>query len=333
LFLFPSSFKMKHLGPFCRAFPQAKAWVAPRQWSWPINLPVQFFGIFPAGRLTKEAADPASEKAVPWLDEIDHKPFASSVGIGPYSEVAFFHKKSRALLVTDAVVQVPRNPPAVVEEDALLEAGGPLPAAVAAFSAGPPGSPPPPSPPEDPAQRAALGWKRMALQILFFVPGDLGRPQRSFDALAGRMIVSPVLRKLVFGNAKAEALAWVDEICRDWPRFSRILPCHFEAPIRAGPRELRAAFSFLEEEGEGAGGVEASTSGGRSEEKEEGEGEGKGNGGGGGVGALFGGLFSAVSKNASAIKVGGGAVPFDPADMRALDGLSGSLKTTGVLNK
>ena len=40
---------------------------------------------------------------------------------------------------------------------------------------------------------------------------------------------------------------------------------------------------------------------------------------------LFGGLFGGVT-NAR-------AVPFDPADMRALDGLAGSLKTTGVLNK
>ena len=117
--------KKNSQGPFCRAFPEARAWVAPQQWSWPINLPVQFFGIFPEGRLTEEAADPSSEAAVPWLREIDHKPFASSVGIGPYSEVAFYHKKSRTLLVTDAVVQVPRTAPLVVEEEALLEAGGP----------------------------------------------------------------------------------------------------------------------------------------------------------------------------------------------------------------
>ena len=272
---------------------------------------------------------------MPWLAEIDHKPFASSVGIGPYSEVAFYHKRTRTLLVTDAVVQVPRTAPAVVEEEALLEAGGPLPAAVAAFSAGPPGSPPPPPPPAAPAQRAALGWKRMALQILFFVPGDLGRPERSFDALAGKMIVSPVLRKLVFGNARREALAWVDEICSDWPKFNKILPCHFEAPIRAGPRELRAAFSFLEEGEEGEGAVAASTSGrerGGEEEEEEEAGKSKA---GSSPGALLGGLFSALSKS-SPIKVGGGgggAVPFDPADMRALDGLSGWLKTTGVLNK
>lgn len=49
----------------------------------------------------------------PWADELEHKVFKSSVGIGPYIEVAFFHKKTRSLLVTDAVVQVPQTPPEV----------------------------------------------------------------------------------------------------------------------------------------------------------------------------------------------------------------------------
>ena len=49
----------------------------------------------------------------PWGEEIEHKVFASSVGIGPYIEVAFFHKRSRSLLVTDAVVSVPEAPPEV----------------------------------------------------------------------------------------------------------------------------------------------------------------------------------------------------------------------------
>ena len=219
------------MGPFCRAFPDAQAWVAPRQWSWPINLPVQFFGIFPKGVLTPDATPP-------WAGEFEWKPFASSVGIGPYSEVAFFHKKSRTLLVTDAVVRVPRTPPPVVEEAALEEAGGPLPAAVAAFSAGPPGAPPPPPPPTDAAARRALGWKRMALQILFFVPGDLGRPDGSFSGIADRMIVSPVLRKLVYGNAAAATRAWVDDVASSWD-FKRIIPCHFEAPIAARPADWR----------------------------------------------------------------------------------------------
>ena len=37
----------------------------------------------------------------------------SSVGIGPYVEVAFFHKRTRTLLVTDCVIYIPSTPPEV----------------------------------------------------------------------------------------------------------------------------------------------------------------------------------------------------------------------------
>lgn len=37
-------------------------------------------------------------------------------------EVAFFHKKSKTLLVTDAVIYVPEKPPEVVGKEALLDA-------------------------------------------------------------------------------------------------------------------------------------------------------------------------------------------------------------------
>lgn len=37
-------------------------------------------------------------------------------------EVAFFHKKSKTLLVTDAVIYVPDKPPEVVGKEALLDA-------------------------------------------------------------------------------------------------------------------------------------------------------------------------------------------------------------------
>ena len=37
----------------------------------------------------------------------------SCAGFGPYSEAAFYHVSSRTLLVTDAVIQVPSQPPEV----------------------------------------------------------------------------------------------------------------------------------------------------------------------------------------------------------------------------
>lgn len=62
------------VGPFSRKYPKAQVWVAPRQWSWPINLPLQFFGIFKAKKLQADSA------SVPWADEIDHKILSCPVG-------------------------------------------------------------------------------------------------------------------------------------------------------------------------------------------------------------------------------------------------------------
>ncbi|KAL0343833.1 UNVERIFIED_CONTAM: hypothetical protein Sangu_1270700 [Sesamum angustifolium] len=69
------------VGPFSRKFPKAQVWVAPRQWSWPLNLPLDFFGIFRAKTLKDEDA------SAPWADEIEQKVLSSpEVGIGPYVE-------------------------------------------------------------------------------------------------------------------------------------------------------------------------------------------------------------------------------------------------------
>jgi Domain of unknown function (DUF4336) len=64
------------VGPFSRKFPRAQIWVAPRQWSWPINLPLEFFGIFHAKYLKDE------DDSTPWYDEIEQKVLSSpEVGI------------------------------------------------------------------------------------------------------------------------------------------------------------------------------------------------------------------------------------------------------------
>lgn len=59
------------VGPFSRKFPRAQIWVAPRQWSWPINLPLEFFGIFRSKMLRDE------EMSTPWADEIEQKVLSS----------------------------------------------------------------------------------------------------------------------------------------------------------------------------------------------------------------------------------------------------------------
>ncbi|CAI5977701.1 unnamed protein product [Closterium sp. NIES-65] len=225
-------------GPFARAFPKARTWVAPRQWSWPINLPLPFLGLFGGTVLAEDGPKPDE-----WPEEIDYKIFASpEVGIGPYVEIAFFHRPSRTLLLTDAVIVVPREPPQVVRPDALLDAARNG-LAVRVLSAG---RDVPDVEVEDTEEFRTLGWQRMVLQILFFGPGNLLEPEESFERICGKLVVSPVVKTLVFDKVPAQALAWINSITSDWA-FTRIIPCHFSSPIAATPADLRKTFAFLQD--------------------------------------------------------------------------------------
>lgn len=105
------------VAPFARKFPSARVWTAPSQWSWPLNLPPQLFGIFPAGTLKND------DVTTPWAPEISQKVLLSpEVGIGPYVEVAFFHRPSKTLLVTDCVVLVPKDPLPIIRKESLVDA-------------------------------------------------------------------------------------------------------------------------------------------------------------------------------------------------------------------
>eukprot|EP00850_Spirogloea_muscicola_P021612 SM000256S08666 [mRNA] locus=s256:90788:92917:+ [translate_table: standard] len=265
------------VGPFSRKFPRAAVWVAPSQWSWPLNLPPAFFGIFPRGIL--RSSGDSSAPPPPWADEIEQKVFKSpevgafplphqdvdlapvshplidmklmhvelkhlwaAPGIGPYVEVAFFHKATRTLLVTDAVVLVPPEAPKVVRPQNLLAAAQNG-LAVQILSKGKEVSTVPV--PDSPVARRR-GWQRMVLQILFFGPANLLEPEESFRKVSNRLIVSPVVKTLVFSKVPEQAKAWVESIAQDW-NFKRIIPAHFAAPINATPSDFRAAFSFLDE--------------------------------------------------------------------------------------
>ncbi|CAL9172677.1 uncharacterized protein LOC135593856 [Musa acuminata AAA Group] len=225
------------VGPFSRKFPRAQVWVAPRQWSWPINLPLEFFGIFRARALRDE------DTSTPWADEIEQKILSSpEVGIGPYVEVAFYHRSSRTLLVTDAVIYVPRQPPACISKDSLL-ASAKNGLAVKILSKG---KEVPDEPVVDNKLNRQKGWERMVLQILFLGPSNLLEPTASFAQMSQKLIVSPIVKTLVFSKVPEKVRDWVDRIAKDWP-FRRIIPAHFAAPINASRSDFLAAFGFLDE--------------------------------------------------------------------------------------
>lgn len=249
------------VGPFAKCFPKAQVFIAPDQWSFPLNLPLTWLGL-PWGRthiLPENSAD------TPFGDEFDYAILGPiNLGLGPFEEVAFLHKRSRTLLITDTVISLPENPPAIVQLD-------PYPllfhAKDSAFDLV-----------EDNANNRLKGWQRTVLFSLYFRPSVLETvgfrevvrnafkaPERSrqayfglfpfkwkdnwensFDILrgGGRLLVAPILQALILNRAPKETINWANRVA-SW-NFLRIIPCHFDSPIEAGAQQFRQAFTFLE---------------------------------------------------------------------------------------
>lgn len=112
-----SSLALEHkgtIGAFSNYFPQSSIYVQPGQFSFPLNLPTSLF--FPFGRSINSI--PANSTTAPWFDEIDHKIlYVKPSPIGGFAETAFFHRASQTLLVTDSIVKVEDEPPAIIQED------------------------------------------------------------------------------------------------------------------------------------------------------------------------------------------------------------------------
>ncbi|WP_026732253.1 DUF4336 domain-containing protein [Fischerella sp. PCC 9605] len=261
--ILPTSSGLEHkvfVGPFARCFPQAQVFVAPHQWSFPLNLPLSWLG-FPRSR-TQELPEDISQ--TPFASEFDYAVLDIDLGRGSFAEVAVFHKRSRTLLITDSVLSVPEDPPAIFDLD-------PYPllfhARDNAFDLI-----------EDNQANRHKGWQRISLFAIYFRPSalepvGLGQalrdakkaPNRSrkayfgffpfrwkqnwkqtFDALRGngRPFVAPILQTLIFPQAPTQVLNWVVKVT-NWD-FQRIISCHFDSPIEASPRQFRQAFAFLE---------------------------------------------------------------------------------------
>jgi Domain of unknown function (DUF4336) len=251
------------VGPFARRFPSSQVFVAPGQWSFPINLPLSWLGL-PAKRTYTL---PQQSNRAPFASEFDYAILGPiELGPGRFAEVAFLHKPSNTLLVTDSVISIPEEPPAIVQLDPyplLFHARDQAFDIVA-----------------DTAENRRKGWQRIALFAFYFRPSVLELPRwgqvfkdafkvsnrskkayfglypfqwtsnwkNCFDALRadGRIFVAPILQALILNRAPSETIEWADKISR-WD-FTRIIPCHLEAPIIATPSQFRHAFAFLEKQ-------------------------------------------------------------------------------------
>lgn len=256
-------------GAFARHFKQATVWHTPKQYSFPVDLPLPFLG-FPLGRTRELPADPAD---APWAaafpGEFDYAnlgPFAAK-GVGGFGETAFFHAPTKTLLSVDAIVKVPTEPPAILCEDPralVYHARDDFTEEIAV----------------DTAAVRRKGWQRVVLFGLFFMPEaltvvptdqcfedakntpasmktlgwgglypfewDNAAVERSFKALQGGsgLLVAPILQTLILNRQPDAVLDWADKVAA-WD-FKRIVPCHLESPIATSPEAFRQAFRFLE---------------------------------------------------------------------------------------
>ncbi len=251
------------VGPFAQCFPKAEVFVTPEQWSFPLNLPLSWLGL-PHKRTS---ILPFDSSQTPFAKEFDYAILGPIyLGPGKFAEVAFFHKRSHTLLVTDSVVSLSEEPPAIVQLDSyplLFHAKDKASDII-----------------EDNQANRNKGWQRISLFALYFSPSVLEVPtwsaafhdakeaperskkayfglfpfkwqddwKRSFDALRGdgRLFVAPILQTLILNRAPQEAIAWAEKIA-SWD-FHWVIPCHLDSPIKAEPHEFRQAFSFLEKQ-------------------------------------------------------------------------------------
>ena len=251
------------VGPFARKFPSASVYVAPQQWSFPVNLPLSWLG-FPRQR-TYFLSSPYEYN--PFGAEFDYAILGPiKLGLGSFGEVALFHKPSRTVLVTDSVISIPKTPPESVQLD-------PYPLLFHARDNGL-------DTVEDTPENRQKGWERICLFANYFQPEALEVPElgealaeakqapdrskqayfgfypfrwkphwkESFEKLQGngRLLVAPVLQTLILNRAPRETIKFANWVV-SW-HFERLIPCHFQAPLEVSPREFRQAFSFLEKE-------------------------------------------------------------------------------------
>ena len=120
-------------GPFSKKFPSADVWLPPKNWSFPVDVPIErYVPYYPLGSPKTLPEDTASGVgSVPWQAEIEHSVLqvggSSLRGFSDpwFVDTAFFHKKSKTLLVTDVVLHVSEDPPPVnaIDPEPLLVRG------------------------------------------------------------------------------------------------------------------------------------------------------------------------------------------------------------------
>ena len=246
----PTASGLEHkigLPALIRNFRNSEIWVCPGQWSFPINLPLDFIGI-PSKRtkILFENGTPYDESCI-WssLGPIN-------LGLGNFQEVSCFHKPSGTLHVTDAIIGIDRNPPEIFDFD-------PTPLLFHARDRGD-------EPLLDSLELREKGWARLVLFSSFLRPGNLKIPslkyifkysfkkglrnkkahfglypflweenwESSLSKIIGNELpkiqVAPVLQKLIFPRSKQTLINWLESI-KKLEGLKYLISAHYCSPI------------------------------------------------------------------------------------------------------
>ncbi|WP_320667779.1 DUF4336 domain-containing protein [Prochlorococcus sp. MIT 1307] len=246
----PTASGLEHkifLPAMARAFPEAELWICPGQWSFPLNIPLDLVGI--PRRRTKVLL----EDGVPHEDTCSWFSLGPlDLGLGRFQEISCFHKQSNSLLVTDALIAINNEPPAIFNFD-------PSPLLFHSREKGD-------EPLIDSLEARRKGWLRLVLFASFLRPEKLSIPsimnilkvafkpglrnpkshfgvfpfewKEGWDKSAKDLIgyqdpkiqIPPVLERLVFPRAKDAYLKWLDQLST-LRRIRWLIPAHYSAPI------------------------------------------------------------------------------------------------------
>jgi hypothetical protein len=260
----PTSSGLEHKLPvpaMARAFPAAQVWVTPRQWSFPLSLPLAWLG-FPASRTRV-----LFEQGLPHADELRWIPLGPlDLGLGTFMEVACLHRSSGCLLITDALVAIGPEPPELFSAD-------PSPLLFHSRDRGD-------EPLTDTPERRRRGWQRLVLFASYLRPDLLEVPgwrellggllapgvrssrayfglypfrwQDDWSAEFRRLVpadgpalqVAPVLERLVFPRCQAALLAWIRALAAE-TELRWLVPAHYDAPVACSPELLEALATQL----------------------------------------------------------------------------------------
>ena len=246
----PTASGLEHklpLGPLARAFPDAEVWVCPGQWSFPVQLPLAWLGV--PSRRTKVLLD----DGVPHGDVCEWITLGPlDLGVGRFQEISCLHRPSGALLVTDALVGISAEPPALFDLD-------PTPLLFHSRERGD-------EPLTDSPEARRRGWARLVLFASYLRPEPLEVPtlkevlrhafrpglrtakahfglypfqwrsgwQEAATVLTGAdaplLQVAPVLERLVLPRAQSALLTWLEQVAQcDGLRW--LVPAHYSAPL------------------------------------------------------------------------------------------------------